>query len=58
MKDTQKDIDPGEDPEVEAAWASEIERRIVEVESGEAETVGWDEARALIRAKFGTFATR
>ncbi|HEX3086378.1 MAG TPA: addiction module protein [Pyrinomonadaceae bacterium] len=43
-------LDEGEDPDVEAAWASEIERRIDEVESGEAETISWEEARARIRA--------
>jgi putative addiction module component (TIGR02574 family) len=44
-------LDQFRDPEIEAAWATEIERRIAEVESGEAETVSWEEARARIRAK-------
>lgn len=39
-----------EDVDVEAAWAAEIEKRIAEVESDEAETVSWEEARAQIRA--------
>jgi putative addiction module component (TIGR02574 family) len=39
------------DAEIEAAWAAEIERRIAEVESGQAETVSWEEASARIRAK-------
>jgi putative addiction module component (TIGR02574 family) len=43
-------LDQSEDKDVEAAWASEIERRIDEIESGEAETVSWEEARARIRA--------
>jgi hypothetical protein len=38
------------DSDVEAAWATEIERRIAEVESGEAETASWEEARARIKA--------
>lgn len=37
------------DPNVEAAWAAEIERRIAEVEAG-AETTSWEEARTRIRA--------
>jgi hypothetical protein len=41
--------DEGNDPEVEAVWAAEIERRIAEVENG-AETIIWEEARAQIRA--------
>lgn len=44
-------LDEGQDAEVEAAWAAEIEGRIDEVESGEAETVDWEDARARIRAR-------
>jgi len=44
-------LDESEDADVEAAWAAEIEKRIAEVESGEAETVSWDEARTRIRSK-------
>jgi len=44
-------LDEGEDADVEAAWAVEIERRIAEVESGEARTVSWEEARARIKSK-------
>lgn len=43
-------LDQGEDADVEAAWAVEIERRIAEVESGEAKTVSWEEARARIKS--------
>jgi putative addiction module component (TIGR02574 family) len=43
-------LDEGEDADVEAAWAVEIERRIAEVESGEAKTVSWEEARARIKS--------
>lgn len=43
-------LDESEDPDVEAAWASEIEKRIGEVESGEAETSSWAEAQTRIRA--------
>ena len=44
-------LDQQRDADVEAAWATEIERRISEIESGEAETVSWEEARARIRSK-------
>lgn len=44
-------LDESKDSDVEAAWALEIERRIDEVESGEAETTNWEEARTRIRAK-------
>ncbi len=43
-------LDESADPDVEAAWAVEIERRIAELDSGEAETVGWEEARTRIRS--------
>lgn len=33
------------DPDVEAAWAAEIQRRVAEVESGTAKTIPWDEVR-------------
>ena len=44
-------LDETEDPGVEVAWAAEIERRIAEVDSGETETVSWEEAHARIRNK-------
>lgn len=44
-------LDENSDSDVEAAWATEIEKRIAEVESGEAETTSWEEARSRIRAK-------
>ena len=44
-------LDEGEDADVEAAWAAEIEGRIAELESGAAETVRWEEARARIRSR-------
>ena len=43
-------LDEGEDIDVEAAWAAEIERRIADVESGKAKTVSWEEARTRIKA--------
>jgi putative addiction module component (TIGR02574 family) len=43
-------LNEGEDADVEAAWAVEIERRIAEVESGEAKTSSWEEARTRIKS--------
>lgn len=36
------------DPDVEAAWATEIERRAAKVLSGESQGVPWDEVRERI----------
>ena len=41
-----------EDPAaVEAAWNDEIARRIVELDSGKAKTIPWEEVRQRISAK-------
>lgn len=42
-------LDESTDPDVEAVWATEIERRIAEVETGEAKLTDWEEARTRIR---------
>ena len=33
------------DPEVEAAWAAEIERRVAELDAGTVKTIPWEEVR-------------
>jgi putative addiction module component (TIGR02574 family) len=33
------------DPDVEAAWAAEIERRVQELETGNVRSVPWEEVR-------------
>ncbi len=38
-------IEPGPEPEVESAWAAEIERRVAEIESGAVEMIPWEEVR-------------
>lgn len=38
-------LDPGSDPDAEAAWAEEIKRRIDEIDSGTVKPIPWDEAR-------------
>jgi len=39
------------DPDVEAAWVAEIERRAAKVLSGESEGLPWDEVRARIEGE-------
>ena len=44
-------MDPMEsphDPEVEELWAEEAERRWREIESGEVQTIPWEEVRARL----------
>jgi putative addiction module component (TIGR02574 family) len=33
------------DPDVEAAWATEIEKRVAELDAGTARTIPWEEVR-------------
>jgi putative addiction module component (TIGR02574 family) len=33
------------DPDVEAAWAAEIERRVAELEAGSVKSIPWEEVR-------------
>ena len=39
------------DEDVEAAWAEEIERRVRQMDSGEVETIPWEEVRAKLYAR-------
>ena len=48
----------GSNSDVDANWAAEIERRISEVESGEAETSSWEETLIRIRAKLAKLRQR
>ena len=43
-----KSIEDAPDPDVEEAWAFEAERRWREIESGEVETIRWEEVRAKL----------
>lgn len=45
-------LEADSDPDVEAAWAEEIRRRLKRIESGEEKTVPWEEVRGRLRAKF------
>jgi putative addiction module component (TIGR02574 family) len=37
------------DPDVEAAWAAEIERRTADVDAGTVKTIPWEEVRRQLR---------
>ena len=36
------------DPEIEAAWTVELERRLEELKSGQVQTISWEDARKTI----------
>ncbi len=38
-------LDPGPEPDVEAAWSQEIARRVAELDAGTVETIPWEEVR-------------
>jgi putative addiction module component (TIGR02574 family) len=39
-------LDPVSEPEVEAAWSEEIERRLAEIDAGTVELIPWEKVRA------------
>lgn len=41
-------LDGAVDPDAEAAWASEIERRLARIDAGQARTLSMDEALARL----------
>jgi putative addiction module component (TIGR02574 family) len=46
-------LDSAVDADAEAAWATEIRTRLKQVDSGQAHTVPWSEARRRIHAAAG-----
>lgn len=48
-------MDPISEPDVEAAWSAEIERRLVEIDSGTVELIPWEDVRSelLGESEFG-----
>jgi putative addiction module component (TIGR02574 family) len=46
-----RSLDPPDDPEADAAWATEIERRINSIDNGEAKLVPWDDVMASMRKR-------
>ena len=39
-------LDPVSEPDVEAAWAAEIESRVAEIDAGSVELIPWEDVRA------------
>ena len=39
--------------EADRAWGEEVQRRLARIESGEVQTVPWDEVRERLRMEFG-----
>jgi len=45
MKSPGATADPISEPDVEAVWSAEIERRLVEIDAGTVELIPWDDVR-------------
>ena len=45
MKSPGATVDPISEPDVEAAWSAEIERRLVEIDTGTVELMAWEDVR-------------
>ena len=45
-------LDPFSEPDVEAAWSTEIERRLVEIDAGTVELIPWDDVRSELFGEF------
>ena len=43
-------LEPAPTPAVKAAWSSEIERRVREIDSGAVELIDWEDVRAELFA--------
>jgi hypothetical protein len=39
-------VDPKLEPDAEAAWSEEIERRLVEIDAGTVELIPWEDVRS------------
>jgi putative addiction module component len=48
MKYPGATVDPISEPDVEAAWSAEIERRLVEIDAGAVELIPWDDVRLVL----------
>jgi putative addiction module component (TIGR02574 family) len=48
-----RSLDASEEPGVDAAWAVEVERRLHEIESGEAKLIPWERVRRRLEATVG-----
>lgn len=52
-RDLLESLHQSDDPDIDAAWLHEIERRANEVENGSAQLVDWDVAREQIKRASG-----
>jgi putative addiction module component (TIGR02574 family) len=41
------------DPDVEAAWKEEIERRLADLDAGRVQSIPWEEVKARLIRRFG-----
>lgn len=39
-------LDPISEPDVEAVWSAEIERRLVDIDAGAVELIPWEDVRS------------
>lgn len=44
-------LDGEPDPDVEVAWSEEVERRVRQVDAGEAELIPWEQVRSDLFAR-------
>ena len=44
-------LETNSDPEVERAWAEEIERRLAKLNAGEAKLIPWEEVKARLLSR-------
>lgn len=51
MKYLGATLDPISDPDVEASWSAEIERRLAEIDSGTVDLIPWDDVRLELFGK-------
>ncbi len=49
-----RSLDRGDAPDVEAAWAAEVERRIAEMDSGKVKLLSWGRVRGRLRSSLGS----
>jgi hypothetical protein len=52
MKYPGATVDPISEPDVEAAWSTEIQRRLTEIDAGAVELIAWEDVKADL---FGDF---
>lgn len=46
MNSSKTTLDPISEPDIEAAWSAEIERRLLEIDAGTVELIPWEKVRS------------